>query len=206
MASGNSLSSKLLSGAMLATLIARLVPLFTGFASAEAARDAALAALLAYGPETEAEFALAAEIISFSLHSLDALARAIGPDVSLNQTLRLRGSAVSLSREAHKAQRKLDQMQKARRQGAPVTAAAETVRVEAQPSPAPAVHPVAATSSAPSPGVKPASKQTWTQAYHQRLRDKTLSRRQEKAAIFADIPPPRHDPAEPLHNDGVQRI
>jgi hypothetical protein len=136
MASGNSPSSKLLSGAMLATLIARLVPLFTGFASAEAARDAALAALLAYGPETEAEFALAAEIISFSLHSLDALARAIGPDVSLNQTLRLRGSAVSLSREAHKAQRKLDQMQKARRQGAPVTAAAETVLVEAQPPPA----------------------------------------------------------------------
>jgi hypothetical protein len=43
--------------------------------------------------------------------------QAASPDRTLSQILRLRGSAVSLSREAHKSQRKLDQLQKVRRAG-----------------------------------------------------------------------------------------
>jgi hypothetical protein len=37
----------------------------------------------------------------------------------MTRILRLRGSAVSLSRESHKAERRLDQLQKARQDGAP---------------------------------------------------------------------------------------
>ena len=42
---------------------------------------------------------------------MDNLARSSDPELSLTKVLRLRGSAVSLSREAHKAQRKLDKLQ-----------------------------------------------------------------------------------------------
>ena len=78
-----------------------------------AARHAASHLLAAYNVATEEELGLAGEIVSFGFHALEALSEAAAPDLSMNQKLRLRGSAVSLSREAHKAQRKLDQLQKA---------------------------------------------------------------------------------------------
>jgi hypothetical protein len=69
--------------------------------------------LAAYDTRTEAELHLAADIVSFGFQALEALSEAAA-DLSLNQKLRLRASAVSLSREAHKARRKLDQLIRAR--------------------------------------------------------------------------------------------
>jgi hypothetical protein len=107
--------------ATLDTILCRLALLFlTGAAGDPAtARQAAAEMLAAYNAQTSEELSLAAEIISFSLHALEALSQAADPAMSLNRTLRLRGSAVSLSRESHKCQRKLDQLQRARQAGVP---------------------------------------------------------------------------------------
>jgi hypothetical protein len=78
------------------------------------ARHAASHMLADYNVETEEELRLATEIVSFGFHALEALTEAAAPDLPPNRKQRLRGSAVSLSREAHKAQRKLDQLQRAR--------------------------------------------------------------------------------------------
>jgi hypothetical protein len=91
------------------------------------ARQAASHILDAYNVATEEELQLAADIVSLGCHMLEALSEA-ALDPSSNKKIRLRGSAVSLSREAHKARRKLDQLQRARRMPAP--------QVEAQ-APAP---------------------------------------------------------------------
>jgi hypothetical protein len=111
-----------LPAALLNTILGRLALLFLSGAGGDldAARDAATKMLAAYHPETEDELRLAAEIISFSLHALEALGQAADPDMSLNKILRLRSGAVSLSRESHKSQRKLDQLQKDRRAGVPI--------------------------------------------------------------------------------------
>lgn len=105
---------------VLDTILAHLAGLFLSAADgdAEKAREAAAQTLSAYNFQNEEELCLASEIISFSLHALDALAQAADPELSSNRTIRLRGSAVSLSREAHKARRKLDQLQRARHAGA----------------------------------------------------------------------------------------
>lgn len=103
------------------TVLVRLTVLFLVGAAGNpvAARQAASQMLAAYKVENDEELRLAAEIISFSLHALEALSQASAPDFPPNKVLRFRGSAVSLSREAHKAQRKLDLLQRARRTGAP---------------------------------------------------------------------------------------
>ena len=105
-----------LASAILDTILSRLAPLFlTGTAGdANAARQAARQMLASYSVATADELRLAAEVIAFSFHALNALGQAAEPELSLNRVLRLRGSAVSLSREAHKSQRKLDQLQRAR--------------------------------------------------------------------------------------------
>ena len=77
-----------------------------------AAREAVRGLLLSHQPETEHELHLAAEVVSFSAHALEALSQAADPDLSLTRILRLRGSAVSLSREAHKSRRRLDKLQR----------------------------------------------------------------------------------------------
>ena len=79
-----------------------------------AARRAAGHMLAAYGAETGEELRLAAEIIGFGFHALEALSEAACPDLPAAEKARLRGSAVSLSRESHKSQRKLDQLHRAR--------------------------------------------------------------------------------------------
>ena len=62
--------------AILETVLARLALLFLAGAAgdATAARLAARQMLAAYAPETPDELSLAAEIISFHLHALEALA------------------------------------------------------------------------------------------------------------------------------------
>ena len=104
--------------AVLDTILCRLAALFATAANPTAARDAARQTLAAYDVADEQELGLAADIISFALHALAALGQAADPDLSLAKILRLRGSAVSLSRESHKARRKLDQLQRARRAAA----------------------------------------------------------------------------------------
>jgi hypothetical protein len=107
--------------AILDTILGHLAPHFIACAANDlpTARHAASRTLASYDVETEEELRLAAEIVSFGFHALETLSEAAAPDLSLNQKLRLRGSAVSLSREAHKSQRKLDQLQRARRTGSP---------------------------------------------------------------------------------------
>jgi hypothetical protein len=118
---------------ILDTVLGRLALLFLSGAKGDlaAARHAAAHMLAAYGPETEDELRLAAEIVTFSFQALEALSLAATPEMPLNKILRLRSGAVSLSRESHKAQRRLDQIQKARREGIQPQPAAAT-----QPEPA----------------------------------------------------------------------
>jgi len=165
------------------TVLGQLARLFLSAAAGdtEAARHAAAQMLAAYNAETEEELSLAAEIISFGLHALEALGYAAAPDLSLNKVLRLRGSAVSLSRESHKAQRKLDQIQRARRAGKQPDQPAQV----ASPSVDRALGLVEAAREATQASTQTTKNQstkklTWTQAYQQRLRDKGLARRQEK--------------------------
>ncbi len=107
-----------LPAAIVETVLPGLAALFLTGANGDiaAARHAACQMLADYHPETENELRLAANIIAFSFHALEALGQASAPGLSLTRVLRLRGSAVSLSRESAKAERRLGQLQKARQQ------------------------------------------------------------------------------------------
>jgi hypothetical protein len=124
---------------ILETVIGHLAVLFLSGAAGntDGAREAARQMLAAYNAETPEELSLAAEIISLQFHALQALSDAAAPDLSMNRIIRLRGSAVSLSRESHKAQRKLDQLQRTRRAGiaepAPIEKAQARPAIEAAP-------------------------------------------------------------------------
>jgi hypothetical protein len=95
------------------------------------------------------------------LHALEALGQAAAEDLALNRIIRLRGSAVSLSRESHKAQRKLDQLQRDRRAGITEQTASQAEPAKPQqqasplptqmgtPSPAPLAAPLVAVLAAP---------------------------------------------------------
>ncbi len=99
--------------AILDTVLAHLASLFLIGAGgdAEAARQAALHLLGCYNIRNERELCLAAEIISFGLHSLESLSQADAPDTPLPKMLRLRGNAVSLNRECHRSLQTLQLMQ-----------------------------------------------------------------------------------------------
>jgi hypothetical protein len=115
-----------LNQSILNTILSHLALLFLAAAGdPDKARLAAVEALSGYNIQTEEELRLAAEIIAFGFHALQALAQAAEAGLSPNRTLRLRGSAVSLSRQAHKAQRKLDQLQRAPRRAEPQPKAAD---------------------------------------------------------------------------------
>jgi hypothetical protein len=200
--------------AVMDTVVAHLALLFrAGTAGGEtAAHDAARATLAAYAAETEEELRLAAGIISFGFHALEALSQAAAPDLSLNRVLRLRGSAVSLSRESHKAQRKLDQLQRARR-------AAEFQPAAAQPAEPQSADPKAAPGSpapigTPTPtqpqieraidliafaqeAIEAAGKnqgQTWTQSFQKRQTAKRIAenmkKNQARHAAQLNVQPP----------------
>jgi hypothetical protein len=168
-----------LSAAILDTILGRLALLFLSGAAGDltAARNAAARMLAAYHPQTEDELRLAAEIVGFSFHALEALPQAAGPDMPLTRIFRLRGSAVSLSRESHKAQRRLDQIQKARSTGSP--AATEVP----QPTQTPPKIDKALDLIVETRQVAAAAKatgQTWTQAYQQHQRAKGIANNLKK--------------------------
>ena len=79
-----------------------------------AARQASLGLLASYDTETEQELALAGEIACHSFAALDALARSANPDLSLNQVLRLRGSANSSQRSQNQCHRRLQRLRQER--------------------------------------------------------------------------------------------
>jgi hypothetical protein len=166
--------------AILETVLGRLALLFlTGAAgNLAAAREAAHQMLAAYNPRTAAELSLAAEIIGFSFHALEALAQAAGPDLSLNRVLRLRGSAVSLSREAHKSQRKLDQLQRA-----PATRQPAEVHPAPQPEPTQDHHKTDAIS--PTEAERQATRTSakiWLQSYHERETAERIAKNKQNQA------------------------
>ena len=178
-----------LPGAILETILTRLAALFLTGAAGDmtAARQAAAQMLAAYHPQTEDELRVAANTIAFSFQALEALGQAATPDMPLTKILRLRGSAVSLSRESYKAQRRLDQLQNARREGIP----AETQPEPAQPEPKieRAIDLIEDTRT-----IAVAAKAqglTWTQAYEQRQRDQriaaSLKRAEARVAAQANV-------------------
>jgi hypothetical protein len=175
--------------AILETILARLATLFLIGANGDsiAARQAASHMLNAYHPETEDELRLAANIICFSFQALEALAQAAAPDLSLTRILRLRGGAVSLSRESAKAERRLGQLQQARQH--PIQAPSAEIQPEpSQPEPAqpePKIEKTLAliqdtTDITVTAKVK---NLTWTQAYEQRQRDTRIAASLERARI-----------------------
>jgi hypothetical protein len=101
--------------AILNTILGRLTLLFLSGANGdmEVARQAAVQMLSSNNPQTQNELRLAASAISFSMHALEALSQAATPDMPMNKILRLRSGAVSLSRASEKAERRLEQLQKA---------------------------------------------------------------------------------------------
>ncbi len=174
--------------AILETILGNLARLFLFGAGGDlsAAHQAASQMVSAYHPQTEDELHLAADIVSFGLHALEALSQAAEPDISLNRQLRLRGSAVSLSREAHKSRRKLDQLQKARAAGIPIQ---PNQAPAPQPQPVPpridkAIQLVEATREATPPVARTAG-QSWTQGYQQRQTAMRIAEKLKKNQIKA---------------------
>jgi hypothetical protein len=186
--------------AILDTVLTHLAMLFVAGAAGDqtAAREAATAMLAAYDTETEEELRLATEIISFGFHALEALSQAAAADLSLAKILRLRGSAVSLSRESHKAQRKLDHLQRARRVAPQIQAASiQAARIQAAEAQAaePKVADAAATPTQPQieraigliefaqEAIEAAGKtnaQTWTQSFQKRQTAKRIAENMKK--------------------------
>jgi hypothetical protein len=162
--------------ALLETILTRLARLLLAGANGieTAAREAAMATLASYQPATATELRLAANIVSFSLHALEALSQAADPDQSLTKILRLRGSAVSLSRESHKAERRLEHLQQARHAGQPE-----------QQTPEPVTPPilVEATRQTATPPI-------WSKAYRQQQAARRITENLRKNAAAANATTP----------------
>lgn len=74
------------------------------------AREAACRMLSSYEPRNEVELRLAVRIIAFNLQIGAALAQAADPATPLLRVIRLRSGAVSMAREAEKAERRLEKL------------------------------------------------------------------------------------------------
>jgi hypothetical protein len=174
---------------VLETVLTRLAALFLIGACGDtaAARHAALQMLATYRPETTDELRLAANIIGFSFQALEALSQAATPDMPLTRILRLRGSAVSLSRESAKAERRLNQLQRARQE--PIQAQQTEVQPEPEPGPKPEPEPRPKVDKAVAliqqtgkiALAAKANKMAWTQAYEQHQRDTRRAASLQKA-------------------------
>jgi hypothetical protein len=173
--------------AILNTILGRLALLFLSGANGdmEVARQAAVQMLASNNPQTENELRLAASVLSFSMYALEALSQAATPDMPMNKILRLRSCAVSLSRASEKAERRLEQLQKA-----PPKAADD----ETQPQPAEAQDPRAdravALIEATRPQIATAGKNDapiWSKAYQkqQAARRITENLKKNQAAHLA---------------------
>lgn len=77
------------------------------------ARRAASRMLACHNAMNEQQLRLAGDIVRLDLQALEALGAAAAAGLSLDQTLRLRRKAVSLSRNAHRARGKLDRLKRA---------------------------------------------------------------------------------------------
>jgi hypothetical protein len=109
--------------AFLEEIVTYLLHLFIRGAGRDetAARYAVLNTLVALDVANEDEMRLAAEIISFSFAALEGLAKAMNPDLSLKEVLRLRGNANASHRSGHQCQRTLDKLRKERGPAADAT-------------------------------------------------------------------------------------
>ncbi len=161
-----------LPAAILETILTHLAALFLTGAGGDptAARHAVAQMLGAYHPQTEDELRLAAKIVGFSFHALEALGQAAAPDMPITRVLRLRSSAVSASREASKAERRLTQLRNDRQRD---------IRTQPEPEIEKPIAPIENTNTE-NAGIEntgkiaiaaKASGQTWTQAYQQRQTD-----------------------------------
>lgn len=72
-----------------------------------AARRAASEVIASYSPRTDRELRFVALIIAFGFGALDALSRAVDPVLTVNQVLRLRGSANALNRAGQQNETRL---------------------------------------------------------------------------------------------------
>ena len=99
--------------AVFTKIVAFLTPLFldTCCGNIEIARASGATVLAGYNARTDHELRLAALVLAFSLGALDALARAVNPELTENQVLRLRGNANALNRAALQNQKALDELQ-----------------------------------------------------------------------------------------------
>jgi hypothetical protein len=174
------------------TVIGRLAVLFLTGAAGDmtAAREAARQMLAAHNAATPGELTLAAEIISLQFHTLEALSYASDQQLSLNKVLRLRGSAVSLSRESHKAQRKLDQLQAARRAGTTI----QIAEIPPRPAVTNALDLIETARDAIQIAAKSGGK-TWTQAFQERLTAKRIAKKLAKKQAQQANQPAHANPA-----------
>ena len=195
--------------AIVDTVLARIALLFLSATAGdtEAARDAAIQMLAAYRPTDAEELTLAAEIVSLQFHALEALATAAEAGQSLNRVIRLRGSAVSLSRESHKARRRLDQIQRARLAGVTAPQAQAT----SEPSPAEPAPPSLGTEQAldlvatAQEAIRIAKKtggKNWSQTLQKRLLTAQMTEKvKQQQARYAAQRAAQNDAAQ---NDGAQ--
>jgi hypothetical protein len=147
----------------------------------EAARQAAAVTVGVHMPQTEQELRLAARIVGFSLQAGEALAQAANPELPLTRVIRLRTGAVSLTREAEKAERRLEKLREARLQGLPE-------EPEPLPQASPRVEKAAALveDTRTVAAYAKAHGLSWTEANRQRNRDKRLAERRAKEAARAE--------------------
>jgi len=164
--------------AILDTILGPLAQLFLAAANDDptTAYRAASEMLSAHNAETEDELGLAAEIVSLQFHTLKALGEAFDPELPLNKVLRLRGGAVSLSRESHKARRRLEQLQRVRLSGAtaPPAAASQPQFEPPQREASQTASPIETVREAVQTARK-AGGQTWSQAFQQRQTAKRIA-------------------------------
>jgi len=154
------------------------------------AHFAASQMLAAYHAETPDELTLAGEIVSLQLHTLEALSDATDPQLSLNKVLRLRGSAVSLSRESHKARRELARLQRVRLNGVTPQAAEAAAPEPTAPKVDDAVALIEEVREAIQT-VRKSGGQSWSQSFQKRQTAKriadTLKKKQAEYAASAGV-------------------
>ena len=177
-------------------VLSRLAPWFlTTTADPEAAREAAASLLVSYDVQTEAEAHLAAEAISLSFGVLEALSRSVDPDLPLNAVLRLRGSANTMNRSAHKSQSALQALQKQRRT-APEAPPVHQVQTPQAPPPAQASSGIVL-SRQQRRALERSQEKARRQQAEQARRDALRAARAEAASKQAALPPTLNQHQQP---------
>ena len=160
---------------MLEAFVAPLVALLlTGVPnSKDTARQAVIETLADYHPANLDELRLVTQIVGCGLRSIQAIEESAAPDLPLPAMLRVMNSAVSLSRAAEAARKRLKDLQ-ANRQQAPTQLAPATRPAPATPQPAtPAAEPDLERTKVSA--IAKANGLTWTQAYNKRQQDMRIA-------------------------------